>query len=393
MTERPLRHRTLYIPSGDIVLRAKDENYAYLYRVHRATLLHYAPKLADVLQSATESDSVEEYDGAPVVDLPESQTEVKAFLEVVYGNEHTHMKRQDPGAALFAAKALVLITKYDCRELRARVVRHIGADWPQSPREWLALHQMRRACVETAKFLAEDAPVENIFPEPASVIRLAQDYDIPSVLPAAYLELVSVSRKNDWDALRQGGGHSPFASLGSGLDWDAIGRDARLPLDVRSARWSLLTRDDKARLKSAKLELQARCMGLRKAVFNVPRGNCTGPSLDCQTELKFHRGMKMVCDMDDDLPGAAPFGRMGYPGQLEDMRQLVFDGRYYTSREKRVKPDPMALLQDLFECVPDYGLCQRCCDGVRYNIAREMQRIWADLPAIFGLPQAISTIA
>ena len=85
--KRPLRHRTLYIPSGDVVLRAEDKSKQYLYRVHRATLAHISSVLATSLVSLFESDSADKYDGAPILDVTDSQADVKAFLEVVYGHE------------------------------------------------------------------------------------------------------------------------------------------------------------------------------------------------------------------------------------------------------------------------------------------------------------------
>lgn len=386
--KRPLRHRTLYIPSGDVVLRAEDKSKQYLYRVHRATLAHLSPVLATSLASLSASDSADQYDGAPVLGLSDSQVDVKAFLEVVYGHEHLYMKRHDPDAALFAIKVLKLAAKYDCRDVRDRVVRHIEADWPRSPAEWFAKHNMRKACFEAAKFLSQGVPAENMFPEPASVIRLAQDYDIPSVLPAAYLELVSISRRNDWDKLRKKNDDSSDESESEDED-EREHRNVRPSPQKRSARWRLLDDEDFARLRRGKQELKARCIKVREVVFNVPTGSCIGPSLDCQSELKYHKAVKTLCDMNDWFVDSGV--ALGSPGQLEGMRQLVFDGKYFTSQERKIRPDPLALLQDIFECVPDYGLCYKCTEGVRQNIAREMQKIWDDLPAIFDLPTAASS--
>lgn len=84
---KPLRHRTLYIASGDVVLRVESKGEVYLFRVHRATLSHHSVIFATIFKGRSEVSSARTYDGAPVVSLQNEPTDVTAFLEVVYGHE------------------------------------------------------------------------------------------------------------------------------------------------------------------------------------------------------------------------------------------------------------------------------------------------------------------
>ena len=74
--------------------------------------------------------------------------------------------------------------KYECDPLRQRIVSSLEADWPQTLAQWDA----RRA--EAVVLRAEHALqltgrvgglyLDDRLPEPASAIRIASDYGIPS---------------------------------------------------------------------------------------------------------------------------------------------------------------------------------------------------------------------
>ena len=278
------------------------------------------------------------------------------------------MKRYDPDAALFALKALKLIDMYECVGLRDRIVRHIEADWPKSALEWVALHRVKQAYADVSRFHGEYESVENKFPEPASAIRLAWDCSIPSILPAAYLALVNVSTVQDWDTVRDG--------------------DELLPFDVKSARWNLLDSEDIRRLRRGKIHFWHQRGELLDVIFDVPPSGCMGPSLDCQAELKYRRNEVTEDENDEGALMPFPTDNLGIAWRLG-----LNAKKAATSAEHRVGIDPLVLLQDISDAVPDYGLCERCSDCVCQNVAREMQRCWADLSAIFSLPTASTDTA
>jgi len=78
-----------------------------------------------------------------------------------------------------------------------RIVEHFEADWPQTLWQWERLQAEIRAM---GKDWSEEHPggvvsvhMDDVLPEPASVIRLARDCDIPSVLPRAAYHLSRLS--------------------------------------------------------------------------------------------------------------------------------------------------------------------------------------------------------
>jgi hypothetical protein len=236
--------------------------------------------------------------------------------------------------------ALKVMEKYQADKLRDRLVRHIEADWPKSPLEWIALHKMRQAYAESNKYLREldsKTPLEEMFPEPVSAICLARECDIPSILPAAFLALVGIEQTHDWENIRE--------------DYKS------LPFDLRSARWSLLSEDDLDRLEHGKAELLAQCLVVRATVFDVPADMCEGTVLDCQAELKFRLGR-------------------GWSDHRNRVR---------TWRHPEENPNPMLILQEIDEDAQDFDLCEPCHECMRSNIAKAMKECWAELPKAFNL--------
>ncbi|KIP05783.1 hypothetical protein PHLGIDRAFT_486230 [Phlebiopsis gigantea 11061_1 CR5-6] len=351
------RHPTLYIPSGDIILSSEREDMINLVRVHRATLSYHSPAFQDLF--ALPPTSVNEtYDGVPVVEMQDSFEELAAFLEVLYGHQTAHTKRYHPDAALAATGALKLIAKYEVDHLRDRLIRHIEADWPKSPTEWIIMYRIRQTYTDVNQFhgeLGKNVPLENSFPEPASAIRLARECGIPSILPAAFLELVGIDRGKDWDDLRED--------------------DDNLSFDTRSARWSLLSILDSQRLEVGKKKLVEYCADLRGPVLTVPADICRGDFLDCQAELTFRKRQP---------------GHSGGAGKEQNSFLL---GRTAVREEWPQQPserlNPMIILQAMDDTLRDWDLCTECCKRVRQNIAHKMQECWAELPDLFNLGDGI----
>lgn len=85
--------------------------------------------------------------------------------------------------------------------LRQRIVAHVEADWPQSLLQWDRLEAEIRAMVDTwheeHRCATNFKYIDDYLPEPASAIRLARDYGIPNILPAAFYHLSRLSINND----------------------------------------------------------------------------------------------------------------------------------------------------------------------------------------------------
>lgn len=77
----------LYLDDGNIVLSALDTDDGVVYfRVHRSVLSRQSPVFKDMFNIPT-GDSVEKYDGVPLVRLHDGADDVKDFLRALYDPE------------------------------------------------------------------------------------------------------------------------------------------------------------------------------------------------------------------------------------------------------------------------------------------------------------------
>jgi hypothetical protein len=139
-------------------------------------------------------------------------------------------KKHDPNLPLVIAGPLRVAKKYQINALVDRLQQQFLADWPDS---YLGWEMLEEEIEQHKKFLGKSklpnkstthiASVDDSFPEPCSAIQFAREFDLPQILPAAFYHLARIKFKNDWDVLRTG---------------------SDVSLDVRSARWTLLSRED-----------------------------------------------------------------------------------------------------------------------------------------------------
>ena len=128
---------------------------------------------------------------------------------------------------------LELARKYGIDRMYAQIVRNLERDWPQTLKDWDALER-------EVSFIKNDLGVDRIddhLPEPASVIQLARQFDIPGVLPSAFYHLSRLSVLDDWDKIHA----DPSLQI-------------RNPTQ-RTARWGLLSAEELHCLLLGKAEL------------------------------------------------------------------------------------------------------------------------------------------
>lgn len=135
-----------------------------------------------------------------------------------------------------------MATKYQIDSLRARLIQHIEADWPQTLEQWdhfeLLIGRMEEA--HYASFGDEPAErnkVDGLYldqrlPEPAAAIRLGREFGINSILPAAFCTLARISPYLEW-----GSWHTGTEIIDEDNPW--VDNPA-----FRTTRWSLLTAED-----------------------------------------------------------------------------------------------------------------------------------------------------
>ncbi len=94
-----------------------------------------------------------------------------------------------------------MATKYEMPELREKLVRIVESEWPLTLDEFEDFDRRQDELYKRH----EDGIVElsswplHLIPEPAAAIALALEFNIPSILPAAYYDISRCSVECDWE--------------------------------------------------------------------------------------------------------------------------------------------------------------------------------------------------
>ena len=94
-----------------------------------------------------------------------------------------------------------LAMKYQVDTIRARIIAIMHDNWPTTFDEWLCW-EAEAAIVTTAHTdgeLINMPSLKRCLPEPAAVLRFAQDWDVPSLLPFAFYTLAGIYGVNTWE--------------------------------------------------------------------------------------------------------------------------------------------------------------------------------------------------
>ncbi|TBU38428.1 hypothetical protein BD309DRAFT_971950 [Dichomitus squalens] len=333
------RHPTLYYDDGNVVLsgRTHDGELQY-FRVHKSILSRHSPVLADMfsipplLATGSRTHFAESYDGVVHVQMPDTAEELISFLTMFYDPLGTAYKRFDPNTPVLIDGALKLAMKYECDALRRRLTASLEADWPQTLAQWDA-RRAEAVILRSEHSLQLTGKVDGLYlddrlPEPASAIRIASDYGIPSILPAAFYTLALLSTDADWDECR--------ANPGKHLRFGA-----------RTARWRLLDKRDLMRLVHGQKLLAAHTRAIGTDIFG----------LRCQ------RGVKGCTKARGDC------------------------WKYFQENAPNSMDDPLDILHDcmrldtLFSELP----CAACTADIIVMAEKKRRELWRSLPAVFNL--------
>lgn len=118
----------------------------------------------------------------------------------------------DPRTPDSVTPILSMSSKYQVDHIRNTIIERLESDWPQSLFEWDLLEKRIKSVRDMYDALKWRTPPEadssnsegevfiirHHFPEPCSAIRLAKQYDIPSILPSAFYRLACIYLNNDW---------------------------------------------------------------------------------------------------------------------------------------------------------------------------------------------------
>ncbi|KAI0316165.1 hypothetical protein OF83DRAFT_1292934 [Amylostereum chailletii] len=199
----------LWLSDGAIILRTSQRVKGStgvtqtLYKVHKSTLAMHASFFRDLFdgpQTALETAS-EQYEGLPMMDMPDDAQDVDDFLKALYFPDHIHRHgRHSSGAPFWSTfpgmyrGTLRLAKKYDAPKIRQVIVDAVKKEWPTELRYW----DKRQSVAQEDKVSILKSKLKHrvVYPEPAHTIRLAAEHGIPEVLPTAYYDLARVYEFN-----------------------------------------------------------------------------------------------------------------------------------------------------------------------------------------------------
>ncbi|TDL14655.1 hypothetical protein BD410DRAFT_778730 [Rickenella mellea] len=197
--ETEIRHEALYFPDGDIVISAKNDNANKIFfRVHKFILSHHSPVFKDMFSLPAPQDNLRQsYDGvSQVLEMSDRPDDLASLFRVLYDPATLPYKRYNPDTPLVCKGILKLATKYQMDTLRNRIIEQIISDWPKTLYEWDAI-ESHNAFFEKAPDSLKEQIIQS---EPAAAIEIARLFDIPSILPAAFLQLTRTKIQNRWSA-------------------------------------------------------------------------------------------------------------------------------------------------------------------------------------------------
>lgn len=357
-----VRDKTFYFSSGDLIIQstADDEGICTLFRVDKSLLSFNSSVFAGMFSLPNSSDQ-ELYDGAPVVQVTEPATELHTLFKALHNARYVpcfvwpacvnarldstlSISRFDPNIPTRLTPIMRLVMKYEFDNIHARVVDIMNENWPQTFEHWMRF-RAEVAVIKALHASAADGLVggksfEERIPEPASAIRFARRFDVPSVLPFAFYTLSGIPLSNDWDAVRSA-------------------RRDEAARQVRTAKWGLLDIADHRAVMRCRERLGRE---LGEVLYSYTRA-----------DLLMERTMADTCASADKCANAFT--------QLVEAWQDCETG---VLREEAIgsaagTPDPLGLLEDLYNSRPEWAMCTDCCDRLQKCIRESQHTVWRGL--------------
>ena len=248
-----------------------------------------------------------------------------------------------------------IATKYQVDSICQAVKHHLEAEWPTSIEGWLRLTASKVSLRGIPHPLELFGPRRMLFersPEPASTIRLAVDFNIPSVLPAAFYLLSTLEYDDEWDATRNGGPHSRRR--------------------VQNSRFKLLKEPELFRYFQGKYRLAKEMMNLQGIFFDINTNMCAGNDSDTDESAG--------SNSNDDKQDCT-----------ESLDKLRHSHSLDTLTYESLRPDPIQKLYDIYKARESWDLCENCFDSLEDALYTRLTKLWDDLPGIFNLTTCASS--
>ncbi|KLO13583.1 hypothetical protein SCHPADRAFT_873850 [Schizopora paradoxa] len=196
----------LWLQDGNLVLSAVNaaKTSTILFRIHMSSLAGRSEVFDSMLgiPQGENSEQMEVYEGSPLVRLMDSAEDVEALLRAIYDPYPVFQRLNRSDTPLRIRQALIMASKYLMDGLRERLISIIEQEWPLRLRDM----ERRDAIIDDdiAKFGVYSTIEwpDYLIPEPAAAIALAEhpECHIPSILPAAYYNLLRCEPTKSWEA-------------------------------------------------------------------------------------------------------------------------------------------------------------------------------------------------
>ncbi|KAF8121087.1 hypothetical protein EV363DRAFT_1366836 [Boletus edulis] len=197
-----VKHESLYFMDGNVVLLVpRPDNARVLFRVHKSVLSRHSPIFSDMFDvcnpppTTSESEADDFYDGAPLIHLSDNADHLGSVLDILYYQSDLPWMPRNPHYPELITPILDLSRKYGIDRIQAQIVRHLESDWPQTLSDWDKVERD----IAAIRGDSDTDRIDDYFPEPAAAIKVAHQFDIPSILPAAFYHLSRLSVLDDWD--------------------------------------------------------------------------------------------------------------------------------------------------------------------------------------------------
>ncbi|KAI0046922.1 hypothetical protein FA95DRAFT_1300634 [Auriscalpium vulgare] len=333
-----VKSQDLWFPKGDIIIRTTSEaavipRTRMMYKVHKDILALHCTAFADIFggpQAAFEGVS-EQDEGAPVMDLPDAEEDVSAFLKALYFPTETKLHPGVLNPYLGGEKwnlipssyhgTLRLATKYDAAGIRRLIIEALLQEWPTVLGQW---DRLRQALANTLPLVPEENHW-SCYPSSGNMIRLAMDCNVPDALPSAFYDLSCAVE------------------------------------DERDDGLSLLTSKELCTFTTGQRALYTR-------FSNMCRDFSNGA---CRSETCSAQGKSDCADV------------------MGELWQTVAAFQTVASRPS----DPLAWIGFLPQCVDASGaaLCSQCQRWSKSEFIKMRKALWKELPGFFSLANSVTT--
>ncbi|KAI0312754.1 hypothetical protein OF83DRAFT_1176341 [Amylostereum chailletii] len=338
----------IWLEDGNFIIETTSQEARTLYKVHKSTLALntiFFRTLFSGSQDAFISGS-EQYEGLHLMTMTDDADDVKEFLRALYFPQtlQQHLPVADMKPKLYKIppsyhSILRVATKLECDAVRNSVIHILQLVWPCILSDWDVLQIGYNA--HEGPIIIPNSPesvIPQIYPDPACIIQLAIDCNVPDLLPVAYYYLSCV------------------------YGWQPL-EDAAVK--IRTAKLQILDASSLIRLVEGKARLMGAFMDTLDDIedhFNVYQ------DWPC---IRIADDLSLQC-----LPALQTKIHEIRPGGTQALTSLC---------------DPLECLREMVNAPVWHGdeICHPCRCQAKKILSLKRRELWMSLPKYFGLDDVL----